>query len=124
MVHAIAVIGAGAVGLHSAIELLKGGWEVTVVEEHGEVGKPVQCAGLISRSGAEMLHLPTEECTVNEVKGAKLFAPNGEVIKIEKNKSVAYVLDRAKLDRALYAEAKKHNAKTRNVYLFNFSNIS
>ncbi len=109
--HAIAVIGAGAVGLHSAIELLKSGWDVTVIEEHGEIGKPVQCAGLISRSGAEMLHLPIEECIVNEVRGAKLFAPNGEILKIEKNKSVAYVLDRAKLDKALYAEAKKHNAK-------------
>ena len=54
MVHAIAVIGAGAVGLHSAIELLKSGWDVTVIEEHGEVGKPVQCAGLISKSGAEI----------------------------------------------------------------------
>ena len=111
MVHAIAVIGAGAVGLHSAIELLKSGWDVTVIEEHGEVGKPVQCAGLISKSGAEMLHLPIEECIVNEVRGAKLFAPNGEILRIEKNKSVACVLDRAKLDKTLYAEARKHNAK-------------
>ncbi|MBE9500962.1 MAG: NAD(P)-binding protein, partial [Chloroflexi bacterium] len=70
MYHAI-VIGAGVAGNYVACRLASQGYKVLVLEEHEQVGEPVQCTGLI---GAECFNrFPLFEGTVlREVNSAKL----------------------------------------------------
>ena len=49
----ITVVGAGPVGLQAALQLKANGFDVSIIEEHREIGKPVQCAGLISKQGCK-----------------------------------------------------------------------
>jgi digeranylgeranylglycerophospholipid reductase len=44
----IVIIGAGPVGCYTAQLLKQKGYETVLLEEHSSVGKPVQCAGIIS----------------------------------------------------------------------------
>ena len=47
----ITVVGAGPIGLRTAISLKEHGWDVTVIEEHEEIGVPANCSGLLSVTG-------------------------------------------------------------------------
>ena len=101
------VIGAGPVGLHCASRIAEEGFEATVFEEHKTIGRPVQCAGLVSKTGIKELGIELGNSVVNEVKGAKIFSQNGESITVEKNETVAYVLDRYLFDQMFYKKAKR-----------------
>ncbi|MBN2067271.1 MAG: NAD(P)/FAD-dependent oxidoreductase [Candidatus Diapherotrites archaeon] len=103
----VSVIGAGPVGLHCASILKEEGFEVSVFEEHGNIGRPVQCAGLISKAGIEELGLKLDDSVVNQVKGAKIFSPGGESITVEKKETVAFVVDRFLFDQVFYKKAKR-----------------
>ncbi len=103
----ISVIGAGPVGLHCAALMREEGFDVSVFEEHAVVGKPVQCAGLISKSGAQSLGLKLSDCIVNEIKGAKIFSPGAECIAVERKETTALVIDRFQFDQLFYKKAKQ-----------------
>ena len=102
----ISVIGAGPAGLAAAKKLAESGWQVTVLEEHKKVGKPMQCAGLVSKSGAAINKLPIQDCVLNEIQGARIYAPNGEFLSLRKYETVALVLDREKFDLNCLKEAQ------------------
>ncbi len=104
--RAVAVIGAGPVGLHLATQLQRSGFDTVLFEEHTEVGRPVNCAGLISRSGLEELGIGVEDCVVNKVRGARLYSPSGVELRVERNETVAHVVDREKFDLLFYKVAK------------------
>ncbi len=103
----INIIGAGPVGLHAATRLSEEGFETTVFEEHNTIGRPVQCAGLVSKAGLQELEIKPGESLVNQVKGVKMFSPNGQSITVEKQEPVAHVLDRYLFDQMLYKKAKR-----------------
>ncbi len=103
--NAITIVGAGPAGLKTAIELANNGWQATVIEEHAEIGKPVNCGGLISESGVTSVGLDIRNCIVNQVRGARIFAPNNEMIEVKRDKRVAFVIDRAEFDKTLYRRA-------------------
>ncbi|MDD5148228.1 MAG: NAD(P)/FAD-dependent oxidoreductase [Candidatus ainarchaeum sp.] len=105
----ITIVGAGPVGLQAALNLKRNGLDVSVIEEHREVGKPVQCAGLISKTGCRELGLNIEESVVNEIKGARIFSPNGTELTIRKKETTAFVVDRYKFDQVFYKKAVREN---------------
>ncbi|HIH21448.1 MAG: geranylgeranyl reductase family protein [Candidatus Diapherotrites archaeon] len=109
----ITIAGAGPAGLTTARHLAEEGWQVTVLEEHKKIGKPMQCAGLISKAGAVINKLPVQDCILNEIQGARIFAPNGEKLFLHKYETVALVLDREKLDLNCLKEAEKHGVEVR-----------
>jgi digeranylgeranylglycerophospholipid reductase len=94
----VIVVGAGPSGLYSA-SLLEKSLRVLVLEEHKEIGKPVQCSGLISKNLGGFVRID-EGFVENEVRGAILHSPKNEV-KLEKPDGAAYVIDRGKFDRFL-----------------------
>ncbi|MBM3229608.1 FAD-dependent oxidoreductase, partial [Candidatus Parvarchaeota archaeon] len=49
------VIGAGPAGSFAAREAALSGKKVLLCEEHGQVGSPVACSGLISKAGLELM---------------------------------------------------------------------
>jgi len=98
----VCVIGGGPVGLHVASQVQKQGFSTIVLEEHAEIGRPVQCAGLVSKSGIDELGIDLGTTVLNEVRGAKMFSPGGEQLVVERYKTVAYVIDRERFDKKLY----------------------
>ena len=44
----VVIIGAGPVGGHTANLLAQRGQRVLLIEEHNEIGRPFQCAGLVT----------------------------------------------------------------------------
>jgi digeranylgeranylglycerophospholipid reductase len=104
--HGVAVIGAGPAGLQTAICLRKAGMEPVVFEEHAGIGTHKLCAGLISRSGAESLGLRLDGCVQNQVRGARLYSPGGVMLRVERPRTVAYVVDRRGFDQSLLKTAR------------------
>ena len=104
--YAVAVVGAGPVGLNAALQVQKNGFDCVVLEDSEEIGLPCQCSGLVSRSGWEALGLDYDKIIVNRVRGAKIFAPDKTEFKVERFDTVAYVIDRPKLDKCYAKDAK------------------
>ncbi|MEK6958777.1 MAG: NAD(P)/FAD-dependent oxidoreductase [archaeon] len=107
--HSIAIIGAGPAGLATAMRLKEEGFDSSVLEEHEKVGLPEHCSGLISKKGVVELGLHLGDSLQNEVKGAKIFSPNGTMVKVERPETVAYVVDRKKFDLMLLRRARLMN---------------
>lgn len=101
----VCVIGAGPAGLHLATQVQKQGFSSVVLEEHADIGRPVQCAGLVSKSGIDDLGIDLGTTVLNEVRGAKMFSPGGEKLVVERYNSVAYVIDRERFDKKLHRTA-------------------
>jgi geranylgeranyl reductase family protein len=102
----IAIIGAGPVGLQTAIRLKEMGFEAIVLEEHDTIGVPEHCTGLISKKGVEELGIHLGDSLQNTIRGAKLFSPSGVMIKIKSKEAVAYVVDRKEFDSILLRRAR------------------
>jgi len=111
----VTVVGAGPVGLRVAGLVAEQGFEATVLEEHASVGRPVQCAGLVSKTGLDELGLglKEEDFVQNKVYGARIFSPNNTVLEIKKRKPVALVIDRLAFDRLLQKQATEKGAKVK-----------
>jgi len=104
----ITIIGAGPAGCYSAYLLAKAGKEVQIFEEHNEIGKPVQCTGLVTSSIDEILKLK-KELIVNEIDKVKIFSKNNSLELRLKNKNL--ILDRQKFDNYLADLAIKNGTK-------------
>ncbi len=105
------VVGGGPAGLLSAKEASSKGEKVVVYEEHKEVGKPVQCAGLVSRSGLDELGVDYADVVLNEIRGARAYSPSGKVVEFKKKRGYALVIDREKLDKEIAREAESSGVK-------------
>lgn len=109
--RAVCVVGGGPAGLHLAYCVQREGFDAVVLEEHPEIGKPSQCAGLVSKSGIDELGLELGSAVVNEVRGARLFSPGGEKLTVWRKSAVAYVIDRAAFDSLLHKRAVRSGAE-------------
>ncbi len=107
----VVVVGAGPAGSRTAELLARAGLDVLVLEEHREVGRPMQCAGLISTRAADLLG---EELAVeNHVSGASVHGPAGRVVAFDAGRTRAHVVDRAAFDHELAARAARAGARIR-----------
>ncbi len=102
----ITVVGAGPIGLRTATGLKDQGWDVTVIEDHKEVGVPENCSGLLSSSGLKRNKIDVSNVTINKIYGAKIFSPDKTKIQIERKEPVAYLIDRKELDKSLEKKAE------------------
>ncbi|MEM4728065.1 MAG: NAD(P)/FAD-dependent oxidoreductase [Candidatus Bathyarchaeia archaeon] len=100
------VIGAGPAGLLVAREMARKGLEVTVIEEHLEIGEPNHCAGLLSIEGLKRIGVEAPPSYIqNSVKGGRVISPGGIIIELKDTRDRAYVVDRAAFDRNLAEQA-------------------
>lgn len=105
----IIVIGAGPIGSSVASIVAKNGYDVLIIEEHREIGRPVQCAGLVSKRVLELAKV--NKCILNKIKGAEFFSPKGHKIKVESKKTKAVVIDRAIFDMEIAKNAVRNGAE-------------
>lgn len=95
------VVGAGPSGSYLSYLLAKLGYDVLNLEEHSEVGKPVECTGLVSE---RVFSYVTSKSRINSVSGANVFFPNGKSVHVEKPERTI-VIERDRFDREVSAMA-------------------
>ena len=113
----VVVVGGGPVGLFTAAKVAEHGYRVLVLEEHAEIGKPVQCAGLVTPGVFELAGLSTKHGL--PVRGAFIYPPQGEPLRFKARDTKALVVDRTFFDQHLakHAVRKGVNLKLRNSFL-------
>jgi geranylgeranyl reductase family protein len=99
----VIVVGAGPSGGYVSSLLSKSGLNVGLFEEHNEIGRPVQCAGLVSLRVFDILG--DRRAVLNEIYGAQVHSPSGKVLTIKQDNPKACVIDRSEFDRSLVEES-------------------
>lgn len=91
----VIVVGAGPSGSYASHLLSRAGFNVLNLEEHREIGKPVECTGLVSQRVFSMVKSGSK---VNEVTGATVYFPGGGSVHVEKTERTI-VMDRDSFDK-------------------------
>ncbi|MDP3733597.1 MAG: NAD(P)/FAD-dependent oxidoreductase [Nanoarchaeota archaeon] len=105
----IAVIGAGPIGCYAASLLAKHGHQVSVYENHAQIGLPIQCTGLLT-SDFDQFKLPMESFLVNTFENVEVYSPHQKL----EVKQKEYLVCRNKFDNFFGNLAKKEGV---TVYL-------
>lgn len=107
----VTIVGGGPAGLLCAKELAYNDKKVIVFEEHEHIGRPVQCAGLVSKRGLDDLGVDYEDAVLNKCRGARVFSPSEKMMEIKRDKEQALVIDRAVFDDIIAEEALAEGAR-------------
>jgi len=108
MNYDVVVVGAGPAGAISAKYAVQNGAKTLLIEEHASIGSPVQCTGLISVRALKECEMGEGNFVLSKIRGAFVYAPNGEEACIRGKDIKAYVIDRKIFDREL-VERAVHN---------------
>ena len=100
----VVVVGAGPVGGHTANLLSTRGHRVLLLEEHNEIGRPFQCAGLVTPNAMKQVGL--YETILEEVDGALIHGPSGTLVPVGTDGTVrTYVVCRKLFDEAVVKQS-------------------
>ncbi|HQC34029.1 MAG TPA: NAD(P)/FAD-dependent oxidoreductase [Methanoculleus sp.] len=108
----VVVVGAGPAGSAAARACAEEGLTTLCIEEHGTIGYPVQCAGLLSASALAECDVSKRSVT-NEVSGARMVSDLGGELLFDARTTKAYVVDRCLLDREMAENAANAGAEFR-----------
>lgn len=110
----IAVVGGGPAGLLAAKSAAENGIDVLLFESKERIGFHEHCAGLLSTDGLknlELSNLPSDIIQNNNVIGARIYSPSGNLITVSKSSTTAYVVDRMRFDEYLSSLALEGGVK-------------
>ncbi|MBU0456716.1 MAG: NAD(P)/FAD-dependent oxidoreductase [Nanoarchaeota archaeon] len=102
----IVVIGAGPIGCYAAYLLAKSGHQVSVYEEHAELGSPIQCTGILTGE-FDKFNFPKDSFLVNTINKIEVYSPKQKTTIQQKD----YIICRRRFDNFLADLAKKEGAK-------------
>ena len=107
----VVVAGGSVAGLLCAREIAINGNSVLVIEEDYEIGTPEHCGGLVSTAGLEKLGIiPFAKTFDHLIESATIYAPNGNVLKINSKKQKVAEISRRELDKQIAHQAQKNGA--------------
>src|SRR3989442_8541494 len=96
-------MGAGPAGGYLAGKVAEAGYEVALVEEHREIGEPIQCGGLVTPRVFE--YVDCKETIIGSVHGAELYSASGRRLVIDGHRTQAGVVHRAMFAPAVGRDA-------------------
>jgi len=107
------VVGGGSCGSFAALNLAKSGANVTVFEEHGEIGVPSHCTGHLSIKGLKQLglHPLPSKIIENNFRGAIFHSPKGNEISVRFSMPVTCVVNRPLFDKYIAEKAVEAGAR-------------
>ena len=100
----MAIVGGGPAGCLVGKLLSIAGFSVLILEEHGEVGHPVRCAGLVSPRVLQISGV-SRRVILNYITDAFVYSPGGTCIRIGNKLTRAVSIDRAKFDNYIMNQA-------------------
>lgn len=107
----IVVAGGSVAGLAFASEAAKNGCSVLVAEEHGEIGEPEKCDGLVSLRGLRKYGYPPDPQVVqNRIASAVIHSPCGRRFVLNAMALDVVVLDRSAFDKQVADAAVANGA--------------
>ena len=105
----VVIIGAGPIGGRAATLLAGEGLQVLMLEEHSEIGRPFQCAGLVTPSA--MNAVGVHETVLEEVDGALIHGPSGTLVPVGTEGTLrTYVVCRKRFDQAVVQQGVEAGA--------------
>ncbi|MDA0842512.1 MAG: NAD(P)/FAD-dependent oxidoreductase [archaeon] len=100
----VVIIGAGPVGGYAARLLREHNVAVHLIEEHSEIGRPFQCAGLVNPSAIE--RIGDYSSVLQEIDGALIHGPDGTVVPVGTEGEIrTYSVCRKKFDMLVVQQA-------------------
>ena len=107
--YQVLIVGAGPVGSRIATELALRDISVLLVEEHSEIGRPFQCAGLVNPSSMKIVGL--EESILQNIDGAKIHSPSGTMVQVgTEGVTKTHVVCRKRFDQGVTRQAQEAGA--------------
>ena len=105
----VIIVGAGPTGGRTATHLASLGHRVLMLEEHSEIGRPFQCAGLVTPKALHEVGL--YDSILEEIDGARIHGPNGKLVPVGTDgKLRTYVVCRKKFDQGVVQQAMESGA--------------
>jgi digeranylgeranylglycerophospholipid reductase len=91
----VIIVGAGPAGSYLSHMLAKQGFDVLNLEEHEEIGRPVECTGVVTE---RVFRYVRSKSIANTVSGANILFPGNRAIKIGKQEKT-FVIYRDSFDK-------------------------
>lgn len=107
----IIVVGGGPVGSYTAWLLAREGFHVGIFEKNPEIGRNINCTGIISTECFRQYDLP-EDTVTKPICSVKAVAPSGDFLRYQSASPFAYIVRRDLFDRALHKRAEQAGAVT------------
>ena len=105
----VIIVGAGPTGGRTATHLASLGHSVLMLEEHSEIGRPFQCAGLVTPKALDEVGL--YDSVLEEIDGALIHGPGGNLVPVGTDgKLRTYVVCRKKFDQGVVQQAMEAGA--------------
>lgn len=105
----VIIVGAGPTGGRTATHLASLGHSVLMLEEHSEIGRPFQCAGLVTPKAMHEVEL--YDSVLQEIDGAKIHGPDGTLVPVgTEGKLRTYVVCRKQFDQGVVQQAMQAGA--------------
>lgn len=108
-VYDAVVVGAGPAGSATARDIAAKGFRTLLLEEHGEIGKPRHCSGLITPRTLELAGTDPG-IVLNELRGGFVNVSSGARLCLDGQKVHAVAVDRVQFDRQLARHAQEKGA--------------
>ena len=105
----VIIVGAGPVGGRAATLLSQQGLKVLMLEEHKEIGRPFQCAGLVTPSAMDAVE--AYDTVLQEVDGALIHGPSGTLVPVGTEGTLrTYVVCRKRFDQFVVQQGMEAGA--------------
>ena len=105
----VIIVGAGPVGGRAATLLSQQGLKVLMLEEHKEIGRPFQCAGLVTPSAMDAVE--AYDTVLQEVDGALIHGPRGTLVPVGTEGTLrTYVVCRKRFDQFVVQQGMEAGA--------------
>ena len=106
----VIIVGAGPAGGRAATHFAEHGHSVLMIEEHEEIGRPFQCAGLVTPNAMKEVGL--FHTILEEVDGARIHGPSGTLVPVgTEGKVRTYVVCRKLFDQGVVQQSMSAGAK-------------
>ena len=105
----IIIIGGNLSGVIAAINAVKQGVKVAIIERHKKPLTPAHCGEAISHVTANILKIDNRKCPKNEIRKIRINITHSKEYTINLSKDKIYVIDRNYLENDLLKEAEEKN---------------